>query len=295
MTKYIALCLAALFAVPALASERHSLEAGGRSRSYHVYRPLELSRTRLVPLVVMLHGGFGSGSQAEHAYGWDAAADRGGFVVAYPDGIGRSWNAGGTCCGPALRDHVDDVGFLDAMIDAVARGEAVDRSRIYLTGMSNGGAMTYRYACEGHIRLAAIGPVATSFTYSGCHAPHPVAVMAIHGMQDRTVPFAGGAGRRGPDLVWQPVQASLDVFRDAANCGAPVLAQSGVVATATAACELGREVVLITVADGGHQWPGSRAETGLIPRLLRLDEPSQAFDATARLWSFFGRYTSGND
>ena len=85
------------------------LSNGDRDRTYLLYRPASLSQQVPAPLVVVLHGGYGSGSQAERSYHWDALADRQGFVVAYPDGIGRSWNAGGICCGPALRDNVDDV------------------------------------------------------------------------------------------------------------------------------------------------------------------------------------------
>lgn len=284
---FLALCLTAALAGPAISAD--SLTVDGRTRTYLVHRPDGLDRTKPVPLVVMLHGAFGTGAQAERSYGWDAAAARSGFVVVYPDGVGRTWNAGGACCGRSHRDAIDDVGFLDHLIETVAHAENIDNSRIYLAGMSNGGAMTYRYACEGKVRLAAIGLVATSFTYT-CDKARPLPVMAIHGLQDKTVPFAGGEGRRGRDIVWLPVQASLDVFRDANKCGAPALAQDGVVVTSTARCENGREVVLITVADAGHQWPGSAREKGLGARLLHLDEPSQAFAATERLWNFFARF-----
>lgn len=294
MKLVLTLGLAAALSFPAVAatpSVERTLQVGGRERSYHLYRPVGLAKDAPVPLVVMLHGGLGSGEQAEEAYGWDREAERGGFVVVYPDGVGRTWNAGGECCGPAKRKAVDDVGFLDTLLDTVARDEHIDRRRIYLAGMSNGGAMTYRYACEGKVALAAIGPVATSFTYA-CPKVSPLPVMAIHGLDDKTVPFGGGAGRRVRNLIWQPVQASLDLFRDAASCGAPSLRQEGEVTTSTAQCEKGREVVLITVSGSGHQWPGSKREEGLGARLLHLDAPSEAFDATARLWGFFRRYAS---
>lgn len=288
---FLAIFLAVTLATPALAADSRLLEFGDRERTYLVYRPAGLDRHKSAALVVMLHGALGTGEQAERAYGWDAEADRGGFVVVYPDGVGRTWNAGGECCGRAHRADIDDVGFLDSLIEAVARDENIDRKRVYLTGMSNGGAMTYRYACEGRHRLAAIGPVATSFTYA-CEKARPLPVMAVHGLADKTVPFEGGAGRRGRNLVWQPVQSSLDVFRNADRCGAPTLAQDGVVTTSTARCDNGLEVVLITVADAGHQWPGSHREEGLGARLLQLDEPSQAFAATPRLWNFFARYSA---
>jgi polyhydroxybutyrate depolymerase len=274
----------------AAASDVRNLTMDGRQRVYRVYRPAGLARTKPVPLVVMLHGAFGTGAQAERAYGWDAAADRAGFVVAYPDGMRRTWNAGGACCGRAHSEGVNDVAFLNRAIDTVVRDENIDMKRVYVTGMSNGGAMTYRYACEGSFPIAAIGPVASSFTYS-CDKPHnPVPVLAIHGLADKTVPYGGGLGRRGRNITWLPVQASLDVFRDADVCNAPTLEQNGVVVTSTAKCDKGREVELITVADAGHQWPGSKREDGLFAGLLKLDPPSTALDATSVLWAFFARH-----
>lgn len=286
----IALACLVAFVSGAQASDVHNLAVAGQGRSYRLYRPAALDRAKPVPLVVVLHGALGSGEQAERAYHWDGLADQAGFVVVYPDGIRRTWNAGGACCGPAHRDRVDDVAFLNKLIETVAHDEAIDAKRVYVTGISNGGAMTYRYACEGAWPVAAIGPVAASFTFS-CPKLRAVPVIAIHGLDDRTVPFAGGPGRRAKDVVWLPVQASLDAFRDADGCDAPSLSQNGAVVTSTAHCLKGREVVLITVAGAGHQWPGSEREKGVVARLL-LDPPSDALDATGALWTFFSRFTA---
>lgn len=273
----------------AAASDVRSLTVNGRERDYRVYRPAGLDRTKPAPLVVMLHGAFGTGEQAERAYGWDGEADKAGFVVAYPDGVRRTWNAGGACCGRAHSEGVDDVAFLNRLIDTLVRDEHIDVKRVYVTGMSNGGAMTYRYACEGAFPIAAIGPVASSFTYS-CNKVRSLPVLAIHGLVDKTVPYEGGLGRRGRNIVWLPVQASLDAFRDADVCNAPTLEEKGVVVTSTAKCEKGREVILITIADAGHQWPGSKREEGLLAGFLKLDPPSTALDATSALWTFFARH-----
>ena len=90
---------------------------GGLDRSYRLYIPAGLPSP--APLVVMMHGGFGSGQQAERAYGWDELADSAKFVVAYPDGVGRAWNVGG-CCGRPGRENIDDVGFINAVVDDIA-------------------------------------------------------------------------------------------------------------------------------------------------------------------------------
>jgi polyhydroxybutyrate depolymerase len=112
-----------------------ALEFSGLTRTFHLYRPEGLSGA--APLVVMLHGGYGDGAQAERSYNWDAEADSGHFLVAYPDGVDRAWNAG-TCCGRPQRAGIDDVGFLTTMVASIQQQTSIDADRVYVTGMSNG-------------------------------------------------------------------------------------------------------------------------------------------------------------
>ena len=276
----------------ARAADTRSLEASGRERTYIIHRPAALTKAKPAPLVIVLHGGFGSGAQAESAYNWDAEADRRGFVAVHPNGIRRAWNAGGTCCGRPNRDNVDDVAFLTQLIKTVSRSENIDSRRIYLTGMSNGAAMAYRYACEGSVAIAAIGPVSGSLAYS-CPRPHAVSVMEIHGLDDRNIPFTGGHGEKAAtDVQWLGIGRTLAPFRAADGCGSADVRQAGVVRTTTWHCAAGREVVLIAVAGAGHQWPGANPQRGLFAMLLRLDPPSQALDATDVLWNFFARHSA---
>ena len=272
------------FLAPALARES-SIAAGGRTRTYILLRPSGLPRTTPVPLVVVLHGGFGTGAQAEKSYRWDEAAAAHGFVVAYPDGVRRSWNAGGGCCGTGASAPIDDVGFLDALIAKISSEENIDPARIYLTGISNGAAMSYRYACDGKIPVAAIGSVAGTMP-GGCAHPRPTSVMEIHGLQDRNIPFDGGVGPKGvTKLDWPAVHTTLDIFRRADACAPATTSRSGVVERSESVCG-NHAVTLITIADAGHQWPGS-VDKPVIRTLLGLDAPSTALDATATLWSFF--------
>jgi polyhydroxybutyrate depolymerase len=215
-----------------------------------------------------------------------------GFVVAYPDGVRRSWNAGGGCCGPASRDKVDDVGFITAMIRAISRAQNIDPKRIYLTGISNGAAMSYRYACAGSIPIAAIGSVAGTMP-GGCSAPHSLSVIEIHGLKDQNIPFDGGVGTKGVvKLDWPSVQTSLDIFRRADHCGTAEVNVAGVVATSVNSCTRGDQVTLITISDAGHQWPGATPNRPMARVLLNLDPPSSAMNATAVLWEFFQRHTA---
>ncbi|MBY0406840.1 MAG: hypothetical protein K2Q01_04055, partial [Rickettsiales bacterium] len=228
----------------------------------------------------------GSANQAENDYHWNAHADQNGFIVAYPDGVNHSWNAGGGCCGSAVQDNTDDIGFLTELIETISRTEPVDPARIYVAGVSNGAAMAYRYACEGKYRLAAIGSVSGSFAQA-CSRPHPTSVMAIHGLSDLRIPFEGGFSKQGVQTTqWTPIEKTMEIFRAANKCRASVSRQSGPIKTITSDCSLGRKVTLVTLANSGHIWPGEKEPQNM---------QDTAFDATQALWSFFEKQAARPD
>lgn len=245
------------------------------------------SRAAAAPLVVMLHGGFGSGAQAEKAYGWDGEAARNHFVVVYPDGVDHAWNVGGGCCGTPASTGVDDVAFLTSMVAAIEREVPIDPSRLYATGISNGGMTAYRLACDTGL-FAAIGP--DSATLLGpCPSPAPVSVLHIHGTADRNIPYDGGPGDGYAHIDGPAVPALNARFRAVDDCAAPAVTTAGAVTTSVAACPGGRTVELITIAGAGHQWPGS-ADKPVLQQLLGLDTPSTALNATSTLWTFFAAH-----
>ena len=133
-----------------IGSSTQTIVVDGLRRTFHVYRPGSLPSAARSPLVVFLHGGFGSGSQAERSYGWDAEAARGQFLVVYPDGTNHAWNAGGGCCGKPAESNVDDVAFISKMVALLEREVPIDPDAVYATGISNGGIMSYRLACDDH-------------------------------------------------------------------------------------------------------------------------------------------------
>jgi polyhydroxybutyrate depolymerase len=275
---------AAAIAVP-VGSSTHTISVGGVTRTYIVYRPALLAAR--APLVVMLHGGFGSASQAEKSYHWDAEADAGHFLVAYPDGLDHAWNAGGGCCGTPGRTNADDVGFITAMVAAISRSLPVDASRVYAAGISNGGIMAYTLACRTSI-FAAIGPDSAT-ELGGCPSPAPVSVIAIHGTADKNIPYNGGPGD-GPAAIDGPsVPAVNAAWRSADQCAPPVTSTAGTVTYSVAGCPAGRSVELVTIAGAGHQWPGAVAKP-VLQRLMGLDPPSTALNATAVIWRFFAAH-----
>jgi polyhydroxybutyrate depolymerase len=266
--------LAAGCAAPGLAAPQgftegstlHTVRFGGLDRSYRLYIPAGLPSP--APLVVMLHGGFGSAQQAERAYGWDELADGAKFAVAYPDGAGRAWNVGGGCCGRPARENIDDVGFVTAVVNDIADHVNVDPHRRYATGISNGGMLAYALACETGT-FAAIGPDSAT-QLDTCAAPHPTSVMHIHGTADPRIRYDGGAGTGVATPNGGPSIPDLNAsWRAIDRCAPPAVSTDGAITTSTAECADGRAVVLVTVADGGHEWPSF---------------------ATGRLWEFFAAH-----
>jgi polyhydroxybutyrate depolymerase len=263
-----------------------SLQFGGLTRTFHLYRPQAL--TDPAPLVVMLHGGYGDGAQAERAYNWDAEADSGHFLVAYPDGVDRAWNAG-SCCGRPQRTGIDDVGFLTNMVATIEQQTSIDTDRVYVTGMSNGAMMTLRLGCQTNL-FAAIASVAGTLLTDCSHA-QPTSLLQIHGTADDRVPYNGGPGKAlsasgAPNVDGPSVPSVNSTWRAINTCSTPTSTTDGDLTTQTAGCPNGRTVELITIAGAGHQWPGG-VPSPLAQRIANLPPPSTALNATDTIWQFF--------
>lgn len=262
--------------VPA-GTEVRTIEVDGVERAYRLHIPQDLGGDPA--LVVMLHGGFGSARQAEAAYGWDEQSEAHGFVVAFPDGENRAWNAG-DCCGQPAASAVDDVGSVASLVAELQGEFDIASGRTFATGMSNGAMLTYRLACETGL-FAAVAPVAGTIL-TECEHPHPVSLLHIHGTQDTRVRMDGQPGEGRAHVDGLPVADAVAIFSAAEGCPEPVVTTEGVVTTSASACPGGRAVTLVTIAGAGHQWPGGGA-----PEPEATDPPSTAFDATAEIWQFF--------
>lgn len=239
------------------ASEDRQVTVGGARRTYRLLTP---PAGDAVPLVVMLHDAGNTVDGIVQATQLDRAAAGQGFAVALPaaaEASGRTWNAG-FCCGPGPAVGLDDVAFLDAVLDDLATDERLDADRVVLAGVSNGAVMAYRYACERAGRVAGVGSVAGTMDPDACRPAEPVAVLEIRGTADDVVPFDGGAM---PDFV----QASLPAMGAEAlvrrwaelnSCaGAPVTTTDPPVTRTTwQGCAAGTTVGLIAVDGGGHTW-----------------------------------------
>ena len=285
--------LALLYVVAGAASaadDAKSLMFHGLARSYVVRAPALAASSAKVPLVIVLHGGGGNAANAEMMTGFTAKAQKEGFIVVYPNGSGRlqdkllTWNAG-HCCGYAMKERVDDVGFIDALIDVMLRDYPLDGRRVYVTGMSNGGMMTHRLGRELSGRIAAIAPVVATVFGDEARPAHAVPALIINGMLDKNVPYLGGPpggpGRRSWDGT--PTQPALKQweFWAAANGCKPAPHKDDTAKWILWSNECAEPVKLYLVKDNGHAWPGGQ------PGYRRGDKPSTVMDATDVIWDFF--------
>lgn len=298
MRRFAALFALSILAQPAsaLQSVERTLTVDGRDRTYHLHVPA--SHRSPAPLVFVFHGGGGQGSGIERTAGFDEIADREGFIVAYPDGIDRSWNDGRTEAPlqGALRKQIDDLAFVRAMLTDIPTVAAIDAKRIFATGMSNGGIFSEYLAAKLSDKFAAIAPVAGGIAdpfYKEFAPANPVSVLAINGTRDPLVPFNGGnVTRAGRGKVISVNDAMhLWVVRD----GTSAEPQTGMLPDAdpTDGCRVswkkwtggknGTEVWLYAEEGAGHTWPG-RAPN--LPKAI-VGTVCRDFDASETAWSFF--------
>src|SRR5687768_2429853 len=244
--------------------------AGGSSvadRPYGLKVPDGADDDAPLPLVVLLHGYTSNGATQSAYFGLPAEADRSGFLLAFPNGTrdrvgNRFWNATDACC-DFFGSGVDDVAYLDAVIDDIAAKHPVDPSRIFLVGHSNGAFMSHRYACDRSDRVAAIVTLAGMQWKDAarCGASSPVSVLHVHGRNDGTIRYEGGstpkglypgavetlghwAGKDGCDGSLAATGRKLDLDRSVAGDETVEQASSG--------CPSGVGLGLWTIEGGGH-------------------------------------------
>lgn len=239
-------------------------------RPYDSKIPLAYDASRNWPLVILLHGYGANGLAQDLYFGIGKEVDRLGFLYAFPDGTNdsknkRFWNATDVCCDFDKR-NINDVAYIDAIIDDMASQYRVDRKRVYLVGHSNGGFMSHRYACDRAERVAAVVSLAgDNYTdaVNRCKPSQPVALLQVHGTKDDAVPYQGGTepgtGRTLPSAL-----DSVTFWAKVAGCAAAPV--SGVPdldvdvnisgretsVTRFSGCKPGGAAELWTIREGGH-------------------------------------------
>lgn len=273
-----------------------TLEFGGMTRTFllHTSAPLNAATPGgpRRPMVLVLHGGGGGARGTAKMTGFNEKADREGFIAVYPSGTGRlfkdrllTWNSG-NCCGYAKEQNMDDVGFIRALIEHLTANYAVDPARVYVTGISNGGMMAYRLACEIPDRIAGIAPVAGALNVENCTPSRSVSVVAFHGTADLHVLYDGGVPKRRADpqpRTDRSVAHAISLWVKQDGCSpTPKHEEKGTIVKDTyTGCKNGTAVVLYTIKGQGHAWPGGQKWAAW------ADEPSHDLSATDAMWDFF--------
>jgi len=267
-----------------------SVSMHGDKRPYLVHVPTQSQPGKALAMVLVLHGGMGNMQvqASERFYHQVSASDKYGYIVVFPNGYSRlpggkfaTWNAG-NCCGPAVKKQSDDVAVIRAIIEDMQQRTEVDSKRIFADGMSNGGMMSYRLACELSGTISAIAAVAGTDNTQRCQPSKPVAVLHIHAKDDDHVPFEGGKGQQSmADVSFNSVPATIQkwVQINQANPQAErILEVPG------AYCEIHRgglaPVQLCVTESGGHAWPGGSKPRG-------GGAGSSAISANDVIWQFF--------
>lgn len=281
------------YTIQAQTTVNGSFVHNGLTRTYSFYVPASYTAGQPVPLVLNLHGYTSDGSQQSLYGNFKPIADTANFIVVHPDGTidsgtsQRYWNFG------IFGSTVDDAGFLEALIDTISAHYSINQNRVYSTGMSNGGYMSYALACESN-RFAAIGCVTGSMSivmYNNCNPTIPIPTIHIHGTLDGVVPYLGNTTSKAVEdvsLSW--------ATKNGCNTTPSITQVPNTNTTDGATAERylysggnsGHTVELFKVTGGGHTWPGAP-----IP-LPMSGNTCMDFSASIEIWRFFSQYDRSN-
>lgn len=261
-----------------------SFVSAGWTREYLLYVPASYDRSKATPLVISMHGAGGWPVQQRDLSRWNRLADSAGFIVVYPSAAaGRGPRVWHVDDGPGL---TRDVGFIAALIDTLEARYNIDRTRIYANGISNGGGMTFVLSCTLSDRIAAFGMVAAAQTlpWSWCADRRPAPMIAFHGTADPDIPYNGGSSWLAPDSFPNVLAWTRNWSRRNRCVARPVDSRvaADVMRREYTGCADGASVVLYTVANGGHTWPGGER----MPEWF-VGRTSNSIDATRLMWAFF--------
>jgi len=288
--RVLALGLCALLsAAPGFADS--IITSDGIQRHYEIFRSNHVTGPR--PAVFLLHGGGSTAAEMRRYTAFDDLAEQAGIVAVYPQGVDKDWNAGA-----GAEDR-----FLLDLADQLAGMGLVDRRRVYIAGISNGGIMALQMACSHADRIAGIAVIAASLP-SGfdCRPQRRLPVIFINGMEDRLIPFTNGApgagtnGGSAADRTVVSVQESLAVFARLESCGtrhsrllpAPAPPDgTRAILYDYGGCAPGGALESVAISGGTHSWPNARPDVTL-PSIQT--PPSRAIDANSQIWRFFARH-----
>lgn len=263
----------------------YSIQSGGLTRTFLVHAPPNYDGSKPMPLVVSFHGAYGTGKIQEEITGFSALADQNGFLVAYPDGTSRAWNAGDQCCDPPRKQGVDDLGFARDLVATVKKTYNVDAARVYGNGFSNGAMLIHYIACAEPDLFTAVAVNAGALMTSKCTPSKALPFLIIQGKVDPRMPWAGGTFDGTYRL---PVVDLVKRIAQRNHCSGTddTVSYTGGPATCRTVSGCGaNEVTYCGVEGVGHQWIGGKT---VFPKLL--GENTDKFNTSFAMWRFFSRH-----
>jgi polyhydroxybutyrate depolymerase len=274
-----------------MAGETHTLINQGIERTYVLYTPSSYTGKIAMPLVIGFHGGRTTPERFAKTTDFNALADKEGFIVAYPAGIDKNWNDGRES---TTLPKQSDVAFVSAMIDNIQQNRKIDSRRVYATGISNGGFMAQRLACELSNKIAAFASVASTMPTSiasGCKPNRLVPILMINSPTDAFVPWDGGKMTRGEGGSILSVRQMVTFWRTNNQCLKQDTIQSpqAVVKDGTTVsisryngAQNRSDVIFVKIDGGGHSWPGGNKQPEII-----VGKTTKNLNATQFIWNFF--------
>ena len=281
--------------------KRQVITHDGLQRSYILHLPSSYNPNDSYPLVLVFHGGGGNAENIQETTNFSQKADDENFIVVYPDGTGKlkrrllTWNCG-FCCGYALENNIDDIGFIRELIEHLQEKYQINPNMIYATGLSNGGIMSYYLGAELSDIFAAIAPVAAQIGGQATlqeklwripEPNYPVSVIAFNGMNDSRVPYDGGQSIDNDTAVysWMSTNESIQFWVNQNQCHSipqrNISSSGNIIIDTYSSGKNNTEVQLVTIVNGTHCWPGGQKgwKNGA--------EPTKEISATDIIWDFF--------
>jgi polyhydroxybutyrate depolymerase len=248
------------------------------------------------PLVIALHGGLGSAAQFEANSGLSEFAESNGFYALYPNGIGsnenqtspQTWNAG-DCCGPAVQRNVNDIAFIESLIQHLKNTLFIDKRRVFAIGHSNGGMLAYKLACELSDEISGIGVQSASLGINQCQPTSPVSVVHIHGTADKNFPIDGGVGSGIAGVPFRSARFAVDTLATTNKCEAnsetsKIRENSDLVIYSWKKCASSVGIRYIIVDGASHAWMGHPAQSNIANSYVGV--PYEKLDSTKAILSF---------
>ena len=290
-----------VLALGTTAAPAEQIKIGGVTRTFTA----QLPNNKPAPLVIALHGNTQTGADMMARTSWPDVAKRERFAVVFADGLNRAWadfRPNANRAGRAPPEGTDDVAFIVRLIEKFVADGTADPKRIYVTGISNGGAMTMTLACARADLFAAAASVIMNLTDESaraCHPSRPVPMLMMNGTADPLIPYQGGRGtsRFAVAGFWS-TEKTLEFWRRANGCETQDAAAADLddrdksdqstVTRISSHCPGGRDVVLYRINDGGHRMPGGFPDARF-PRAVDafLGPQNRDIDGAEAIWGFF--------